>query len=46
MYWHTFGEGALMLNIDDPTLEARDELYGAPIAIERGAGCVRCFSCK
>ena len=35
------GEGALTLAVDDPTLEARDELYGAPIAIERGAGCVR-----
>ena len=41
VYWHTFGEGALTLAVDDPTLEARDELYGAPIAIERGAGFVR-----
>ena len=41
VYWHTFGEGTLTLNIDDPTLTVQNELYEAPIDIERGAGFVR-----
>ena len=41
VYWHTFGEGALTLNVDDPALEVRRELYEEPAAIERGAGFVR-----